>query len=46
MKDYQKKYIKDSFLEVRKKLNLCYSYLTEMENYIIEADSEAELIDE
>ena len=46
MKDYQKTYIKDRFLEIRKKLKLCYSYLTEMEDYIIEADSEAELIDE
>lgn len=35
MKDYQKKYIRESFSEVRKKLNLCYSYLTEMEDYIL-----------
>ena len=38
MKDYQKKYIQESFLEVRKKLNLCYSYLTEMEDYILGVD--------
>ena len=35
MRDFQKKHIEKSFSEVRKKLNLCYSYLTELEAYII-----------
>ena len=33
--EWQQKYIKDRFLEIRKKLNLCYSYLTELEDYIL-----------